>query len=55
MGLVCVAAPVLDRDGTALAAISIAGPVMRLRPETHVPAVRAAAAGLGALLARQVR
>ncbi|GAB7003329.1 IclR family transcriptional regulator [Nocardioides sp. AN3] len=53
-GLLCVAAPVLDRDGrTALAAISVTGPVGRFRPEAHTAAVRAAAQGLGSVLARR--
>ncbi|MDX6545482.1 MAG: Bacterial transcriptional regulator, partial [Gaiellales bacterium] len=32
-GLVAVAAPVLGADGRALAAISISGPALRMRPE----------------------
>lgn len=53
-GLLCVAAPVLDTDGrTALAAISVTGPVGRFRPETHATAVRAAAQALGSVLARR--
>ncbi|WP_257231229.1 IclR family transcriptional regulator, partial [Streptomyces sp. UH6] len=35
-GLLCVAAPVLEPDGrTAVAAISVTGPVGRFRPEPH--------------------
>ncbi|MDK0523903.1 IclR family transcriptional regulator [Streptomyces sp. ML-6] len=53
-GLLCVAAPVLAADGaTALAGISVAGPVGRFRPESHANAVRAAATGLGSTLARR--
>jgi DNA-binding IclR family transcriptional regulator len=53
-GLLCVAAPVLDVDGsTALAAISVTGPVGRFRPEAHATAVRAAAQALGSVLARR--
>jgi DNA-binding IclR family transcriptional regulator len=53
-GLLCVASPVLDTDGrTALAAISVTGPVGRFRPETHATAVRAAAQALGSVLARR--
>lgn len=53
-GLLCVAAPVLDADGrTALAAISVTGPVGRFRPEAHATAVRAAAQGLGSVVARR--
>ncbi|MCR6032865.1 helix-turn-helix domain-containing protein [Nocardioides sp. zg-579] len=55
-GLLCVAAPVLDPDGrTALAAISVTGPVGRFRPEAHETAVRAAAAALGSTLSRRRR
>ncbi|GII86962.1 IclR family transcriptional regulator [Sphaerisporangium siamense] len=52
-GLACVAAPVLGRDDEPLAAISVAGPVGRFRPEVHVTAVRAAAAALAATLIRR--
>ncbi len=53
IGLLCVAAPVLDETDHALAAISVAGPVGRFRPQSHVTAVRAAATGLGSVLARR--
>ncbi|MBV6726364.1 IclR family transcriptional regulator [Nocardioides daeguensis] len=53
-GLLCVAAPVLDTDGaSALAAISVTGPVGRFRPEAHQNAVRAAATALASTLARR--
>lgn len=53
-GLLCIAAPVLDTDGrTALAAISVTGPVGRFRPEAHETAVRAAATALASTLARR--
>ncbi|WP_244928854.1 IclR family transcriptional regulator [Nocardioides sp. W7] len=53
-GLLCIAAPVLDADGrTALAAISVTGPVGRFRPEAHETAVRAAAAALASTLSRR--
>ncbi len=52
-GLVCVAAPVLDADNHAIAAISVTGPSTRFRPEQHASAVRAAAEGLGSTLARR--
>ncbi|GAB7007158.1 IclR family transcriptional regulator [Nocardioides sp. AN3] len=53
-GLLCVAAPVLDpHGGTALAAISVTGPVGRFRPDSHTAAVRAAAQALGSVLARR--
>lgn len=54
LGLLCVAAPVLDVDrGTVLAAISVAGPVGRFRPEAHATAIRAAAQALGSVLTRR--
>ncbi|MBS4752130.1 IclR family transcriptional regulator [Nocardioides sp. zg-ZUI104] len=53
IGLLCISAPVLDPDGrTALAAISITGPVGRFRPEPHETALRATAAALSSTLAR---
>lgn len=53
LGLVCVAAAVLDRDDRPVAAISVTGPTPRFQPEQHVGAVRAAAAGAAATLARR--
>lgn len=54
LGLLCVAAPVLDVDGrTALAAISVAGPVGRFRPELHETALRAAAQAFSSVLIRR--
>ncbi|KRF21078.1 IclR family transcriptional regulator [Nocardioides sp. Soil797] len=53
VGLVCVAAPVLDADDRPLAAVSVTGPVTRFRPEGHANEVRAAAAGIAATLARR--
>jgi len=53
MGLLCVAAPVLDLGGHATAAISVTGPVGRFRPESHVAAVRAAGTGLASVIARR--
>lgn len=50
VGLLCVASPVLRLDGSPAAAISIAGPVGRFRPERHAAAVRAAASGIAGLL-----
>ena len=52
-GLCCVASPVLGDADRALAGISITGPVGRFRPAAHVAAVRAAAQGLGSLVARR--
>lgn len=54
-GVVCVAAPVRDADGTVVAAISVTGPSHRFRPDTHAAAVRAAADGIGSTLARRTR
>jgi DNA-binding IclR family transcriptional regulator len=53
VGIVCVAAPVVDGDGNILAAISVTGPVNRFLPERHADAVRAAAAEVSATLARR--
>lgn len=53
LGLQCVAAPVLDADGRAIAALSVTGPVGRFKPERHVDAVRAAGQSLTSLLARR--
>jgi len=52
-GVVCVAAPVLDAADRAVAAISVAGQVGRFRPPDHAAAVRAAAHGIAATLARR--
>lgn len=53
LGLVCVAAPVLDGADHPVAAISVAGAVTRFRPADHAASVRAAAAGIAATLARR--
>lgn len=53
LGVVCVAAPVLDADDRPVAALSIAGSVTRFRPEQHAAQVRAAANGVAATLARR--
>jgi DNA-binding IclR family transcriptional regulator len=53
VGIVCVAAPVLDPDDQPVAALSVTGPATRFRPEAAAPAVRAAAAGVAAVLARR--
>ncbi|MER7584199.1 IclR family transcriptional regulator [Kitasatospora sp. NPDC097691] len=52
LGLLCVAAPVLGHD-EPVAAISVAGPVGRFRPDRYTTPVRAAAAGLASTLARR--
>ncbi|MGW4772482.1 IclR family transcriptional regulator [Nocardia sp. NPDC004278] len=53
VGIVCVAAPVLDPDERVLAAVSVTGPVTRFRPQQHAASVRAAADGIAATLARR--
>ena len=52
-GIVCVAAPVLDVNDRILAAISVTGPISRFAPDRHATAVKAAAAGVAATLARR--
>ncbi len=52
-GLVCVAAPILDATDRPIAALSVAGPVTRFRPQDHASSVRAAAAGVASTLARR--
>lgn len=55
LGLLCVAAPVLDADGhTAVAAISVTGPVGRFHPETHEATVRTTAVALASAISRRV-
>jgi DNA-binding IclR family transcriptional regulator len=53
VGIVCVAAPILDGSDAVVAAISVTGPATRFQPQTHATAVRAAAAGIAATLARR--
>lgn len=50
VGTVCVASPVLDSSGRAIAGISIAGWSNRMRPERLAPAVRTAALTLSRTL-----
>lgn len=52
MGLVCVAAAVLNSDEKPMGAISVAGPATRFQPEKHTTSVKAAAAGIADTLAR---
>lgn len=52
-GVVCVASPVLDARNRPVAAVSIAGGAASFRPAAHAQSVRAAAAGIGATLARR--
>jgi hypothetical protein len=53
VGITCVAAPILDPFDQPVGAISVTGPVHRFRPESAATAVRAAAAGVGSILARR--
>ncbi|GAA2719450.1 IclR family transcriptional regulator [Actinocorallia aurantiaca] len=53
VGIVCVAAPVLDPADRPIAAVSVTGPVTRFRPEAHAAVVKAAAAGIAGTLARR--
>ncbi|WP_067672067.1 IclR family transcriptional regulator [Nocardia miyunensis] len=53
LGIVCVAAPILNADDQPLAAISVTGPATRFRPDAHAASVRAAAAGVASILARR--
>jgi IclR family acetate operon transcriptional repressor len=50
VGITCVAAPVLDAQGTAVAAVSITGWVNRLDSARYAPAVRTAALGISRTL-----
>jgi DNA-binding IclR family transcriptional regulator len=53
LGITCVAAVVLGADDAPLAAISLAGPTSRFRPEAHVVTLRSAAALLSVALGRR--
>lgn len=53
VGVVCVASAVLDAEDRPVAAISATGPITRFDPSRHAGAVRAAAAGVAATLARR--
>lgn len=53
VGIVCVAAAILDADDRPIAGVSVTGPATRFRPEAHTNQVRAAAAGIAATLARR--
>jgi DNA-binding IclR family transcriptional regulator len=53
LGLTCVAAPVFGADDKVVAAVSLAGPTARFRPEAHVAAIRAAATAFGVALGRR--
>jgi DNA-binding IclR family transcriptional regulator len=51
LGVVCVAAPIF-RDDRAVAAISLTGPIERVRPDRIAPAVRTTALGISRMLSR---
>ncbi|MDP5182493.1 IclR family transcriptional regulator [Blastococcus sp. BMG 814] len=53
VGIVCVAAPILDARERPVAALSVTGPSTRFRPDTVATIVRAAATGTGGVLARR--
>lgn len=53
IGIVCVGAPILDPHDVAVAAVSVAGPAGRFKPQQHAAPVKAAAAGIAATLARR--
>ncbi|MGW6454349.1 IclR family transcriptional regulator [Streptomyces sp. NPDC055078] len=53
IGVACVAGPVLDKDESVLAAISITGSLPRFQPARHARAVHTAATGIAAMLARR--
>ncbi|HWC21692.1 MAG TPA: IclR family transcriptional regulator [Flexivirga sp.] len=52
-GIVCVAAPIHDQDGRAIAGVSVTGRKGRFQPARHAQAVRSAGAGIGATLVRR--
>jgi DNA-binding IclR family transcriptional regulator len=52
LGNSCVAAPILDASGQALAAVSVSGPTVRLRAEQRAPIVRRAAAQISRQISR---
>ena len=53
VGVTCVAAGVPEPGRQLRTAVSVTGAVHRFRPERHADAVRAAAAGIAAMLARR--
>ncbi|GAB2868581.1 IclR family transcriptional regulator [Myroides odoratimimus subsp. xuanwuensis] len=53
VGVVCVAAPILDGRDRVVAAVSVTGPITRFQPQRHAASVHAAAAGIAATLARR--
>lgn len=53
IGLSCIATPVFDSSDHAVAAVSVTGPLGRLRTDSLVAPLRAAAAGVTATLSRR--
>jgi IclR family transcriptional regulator, acetate operon repressor len=52
VGVACVAAPVFDASGAAVAAVSVAGRTHKIDTSRLAPAVRTAALGIGRTLSR---
>jgi DNA-binding IclR family transcriptional regulator len=53
VGITCVASPIFNAHDVVVAAVSVTGPVTRFHPANHASAVRAAAAGIAATIARR--
>ncbi|MFD7409481.1 IclR family transcriptional regulator [Streptomyces sp. NPDC059866] len=53
VGIVCVAAGIFGPSDEIVAAVSVTGPVHRFQPARHATSVRAAAAGISAMLGRR--
>ncbi|WP_238556448.1 IclR family transcriptional regulator [Dietzia sp. UCD-THP] len=55
LGVVCVAAPILDTRGAPIAAISLAGAASRFKPANHIETVKSAARQIGLSYNRDYR